>query len=89
MYIEDTYRVAGADPRASKLPFICRSYSRSQLTGWMSDFVPAELIDAEYWKGFSGRHWMIGERIAPPKLSSLTDEHNLGCFLIRRRQEFA
>lgn len=83
-YVEDTYRAPGADPRALKQPFICRSYSRTQLNGWLNGSLRAELIEAEYWRAFTGRHWMMGERVAPPKPSSLTDEHSLGCFLIRR-----
>ena len=77
-YVEDTYKVEAADPTSAKLPYMCRSYSRRELDLW-----GGEVIDAEYWRAWSGRHWAQGERIAPPEPSTQGGAHNHACFLIR------
>ena len=82
-YVEDCYRVPGADESSRKLPYICRSYSRAELDGWLTDN-DGELVAAEYWRTWSGRHWSLGERIAPPEPSSREQPHTHACFLIRR-----
>jgi SAM-dependent methyltransferase len=81
-FVEDAYRAAGADPEMARLPYICRSYSRAQLDEWLRG--GAELVEAEYWRGWTGRHWATGSRIAPPEPSSREGDHNHACFLIRR-----
>ena len=83
-YVEDTYRVPGADVQSSKIPFICRSYSRTELYGWLADSA-GELVAEEYWRCWTGRHWAQGERIAPPEPSARDASHSHACFLIRRR----
>lgn len=87
-FVEDTYRAPGADERAARLPFICRSYSRRELDAWLAGppegSEPGELVHEEFWKGFTGRHWMMGDRIAPPQTATHED-CNLGFFVIRRR----
>jgi SAM-dependent methyltransferase len=82
-FVEDTYRVPGANPESAKEVYPCNSYSRAELDSWLKDG-NAELIEAEYWKGFTGKHWAMGTRIAPPQPSSLEGDHNHACFLIRR-----
>ncbi|HZT01872.1 MAG TPA: class I SAM-dependent methyltransferase [Steroidobacteraceae bacterium] len=83
-FVADTYRVPGADPVSATEVYICNSYSRAELETWLSDG-DAELIEEEYWRGFTGKHWAMGTRIAPPEPSSRNGNHNHACFLIRRR----
>lgn len=82
-FVPDTYRQPGADPESAKQVYICNSYSRAELDSWLKDG-NAELIEAEYWKGFTGKHWAMGTRIAPPQPSTLDGDHNHACFLIRK-----
>ena len=82
-FVSDTYRVPGADPESSTQEYICNSYSRAELNSWLKDG-NAELIEEEHWKGFTGKHWAMGERIAPPEPAT-KESGNHGCFLIRRR----
>ncbi|MGH8217379.1 MAG: class I SAM-dependent methyltransferase [Steroidobacteraceae bacterium] len=82
-YVEDTYRVMGADAQSSAMPYICRSYSRAELEGWLKEN-GGELIEEEYWRTWTGRHWAQGERIAPPTPSTREGNHTHACFLIRR-----
>lgn len=82
-YVEDVYRAPEATPAVRNQPYICRSYSRAELDGWLKN-CGAELSEAQYWKGWTGRHWAIGDRVAPPKPSTQQGDHNLACFLIRR-----
>lgn len=82
-FIEDTYRVPGADAESATQVYICNSYSRAELETWLKDG-NAELIEDEYWRGFTGKHWAMGTRIAPPEPSTREGPHNHACFLIRR-----
>lgn len=82
-FVEDTYRAAGADPESAKQAYICRSYGRAQLDGWLRSG-GGEVVEAEYWKGWTGRHWAMGSRVDPPEASSRDGDHNLACLLIRR-----
>ena len=82
-YVENCYRVKGADEGSQKLPYICRSYSRTELDSWLADN-GGELIEAEYWRTWTGRHWSLGERVAPPEPSNREGAHTHACFLIRR-----
>lgn len=81
-YVEDCYRAPGADPAAASMPYICRSYSRSERDGWLS--LGAEIVRERYSRGWTGRHWCQGQRIAPMEPSSLEGPHNHACFLLRR-----
>ena len=58
-FIEDTYKMPDADPASAKLPYMCRSYSRRELDAWLAT-TGGELLDAEYWRAWSGRHWARG-----------------------------
>lgn len=81
-YVEDCYRVPGADPASAAQPYICRSYSRRELDGWLG--LGFELAAAEYSVAWTGRHWALGERVAPPTPGSPEGPHNHACFLLRR-----
>lgn len=83
-HVENCYGVSGTHESMRNLPYICRSYSRADLDDWLAD-TDGELVEAEFWKGWSGRHWALGERIAPPLPSDRDSAHNHACFLIRRR----
>jgi 2-polyprenyl-3-methyl-5-hydroxy-6-metoxy-1,4-benzoquinol methylase len=85
-YVEDCYRVPGADELSRNNPYICRSYSRVQLDSWLS-YNNGELIQAEYWRTWTGRHWSLGQRMALPEPSSLHEPHTHACFLIRRKTD--
>lgn len=82
-FVADTYRVPGADPESAKQVYICNSYSRAELNTWLNDG-DAELVEEEHWRGFTGKHWAMGTRIAPPEPAT-KEGGNHGCFLIRRR----
>ena len=84
-YVADCYRVPEANADSQKLPYICRSYSRTELESWLTENRCA-LIAAEYWRTWTGRHWSLGERIAPPEPSSQEGPHTHACFLIRREE---
>ncbi|TMH03678.1 MAG: class I SAM-dependent methyltransferase [Betaproteobacteria bacterium] len=83
-HIENSYKEPGADEASRNLPYICRSYSRTDLDDWLREG-NCELIEAEYWRAWTGRHWALGQRIAPPQPSSREAAHNHACLLIRRR----
>jgi SAM-dependent methyltransferase len=80
-HVDDCYRVPGADAGLAAEPYIGNSYSGEDLKRWLG--FGGELIEAEYWKGFSGKHWALGERIAPPRPATVADG-NHACLLIRR-----
>jgi SAM-dependent methyltransferase len=80
-HVDDCYRQPGADAGLAAAYYIGNSYSADDLERW-GEF-GAETIDCEYWRGFSGRHWALGERIAPP-LPASKETGNLACLLLRR-----
>ena len=80
-HVDDCYRQPGADAGLAAAPYIGNSYSGTDLERWLS--AGAELVEIEYWKGFSGRHWALGKRLAPP-LPATRETGNLACMLIRR-----
>lgn len=82
-HIDNTYAMPGVDPEMSRLPYIARSYCRADLDQWL-ETSQAELVEAQYWRGYSGRHWAQGTRIAPPEPSTVSAAHNLACLLIRK-----
>jgi SAM-dependent methyltransferase len=80
-HVDDCYRVPGADAGLAAEPYIGNSYSSEDLKRWLR--FGGELIEVEYWKGFTGRHWALGDRIAPPRPATV-DDGNHACLLIRR-----
>lgn len=83
-HVENCYQASEAHESMQNLPYICRSYSRADLDDWLKD-TSGELVEMEFWRGWSGRHWALGERIAPPQPSSRDAAHNHACLVIRRR----
>jgi SAM-dependent methyltransferase len=81
-HIDDCYRAPGADPGLAAQQYIGNSYSGEDLERWLG--YGGELVEAEYWRGFTGKHWALGERIAPPQAASV-DSGNHACLLIRRK----
>src|SRR5215469_11053921 len=64
-HVDDCYRQPGAAEASRANPYICNSYSAEDLARWLG--FGGELLEVEYWRGFSGKHWAMGERIAPPE----------------------
>jgi len=81
-HVDDTYKVPGADPTSANMPYICRSYSRQDLDLWLRE-TNCELVEDEYWRTWSGRHWALGERIAPPQPAT-KESGTHSCLLIRK-----
>jgi len=80
-HVDDCYRQPGADAGLAAAPYIGNSYSGEDLERWLR--VGAELVEIEHWRGFSGSHWALGERLAPP-LPATRETGNLACLLLRR-----
>lgn len=83
-HVDDCYRQPGADSELAAEPYIGNSYSGEDLKRWLG--FGAELIEAEYWRGFTGKHWALGTRIAPPEPATI-ETGNHACLLIRKAQQ--
>lgn len=80
-HVDDCYRVPGADAGLAAEPYIGNSYSGADLKRWLG--YGGKLVESEYWNGFTGKHWALGDRIAPPRAATV-DNGNHACLLIRR-----
>jgi 2-polyprenyl-3-methyl-5-hydroxy-6-metoxy-1,4-benzoquinol methylase len=77
-----------AEPGAAygqDLPYMCRSYSRKELTEWL-DFTDTEIVMQEYWRCWTGLFWAQGERYLVPKQVTADETHQLTCLLLRRKR---
>jgi len=63
-------------------PYVCQSYSRVELDGWLRDS-GARVLTQEYWQFFDGRLWTFGAAV-PPRRTSAEEAHQHTCLLIGR-----
>ena len=64
------------------LPYICRSYSASELDSWLA--LGTVLEKMELWRAFTGPLWATGQRMPMHRVSYVDDSHQLGCFVLRK-----
>ncbi len=81
-YCPDVYKLPGSayQPLAG---FICQSYSREELDGWLRE-TGATLIDQEYYEFWTGKLWTQGEQVLPPRRVTADEPHQYGCFVLQR-----
>jgi len=61
--------------------YVAQVYSREQLDQWLADS-GASLVAEELYEVFTGELWTQGERIHPPRLSSVERPHHLACVVL-------
>lgn len=81
-YCPDVYR-APESLHGKDNPYICQSYSRSELNSMIGAF-QGRILTQEYWKAFSGELWAFGQRFERPQPSSKDAAHQLTCLLIQK-----
>lgn len=82
-YVEDVYALP--ESRYGKeFGFPCHVFSRVQLDGWLAEN-GGELVRQEYLEVFTGHLWTLGERIAPPRRTSVDRPHHRAAVLLRKR----
>jgi len=82
-YVEDVYALSGSAYRGQGRPYICQSYSRKELDGWLRDN-RGVIVEQEYWQFWDGEYWTVGDRMIPPRRQSREERHQLTCVLIRK-----
>jgi 2-polyprenyl-3-methyl-5-hydroxy-6-metoxy-1,4-benzoquinol methylase len=63
-------------------PYICRSYSKEQLIGWLA--MGLTLQRRELWRLFSGPLWATGSRIPWEQFESFETPHQLACLAFKK-----
>lgn len=81
-HVDNCYKQPGANQDYADLPYGGNSYSMQDLDGWLSEY-GGSVVEIQFWRGFTGRHWALGTRIAPPHPSTIDGPHNHACILIR------
>jgi SAM-dependent methyltransferase len=84
-YVENVYRLPGARAEYREEPYICRSYARAQLDGWLADSSPT-LVEQEFWRIETGRVHALGDWLYPARQVGRDELHQLTCLLFRKEQ---
>lgn len=79
-FVDNVYALDGVS-YGTDAPYICRVYSRAELTGWLTQGF--ELVRQEYYAIFTGGLWAFGERLRSPLKTSAAEPHHLTCLLLR------
>ena len=83
-YVRNVYELPGSS-YGKNLPYITQSFCRQNIEKWLG-IHGAELVEQEFWDFWEGQHWTVGKKSLPPKQVSARDKHQIGCFLLRRKQ---
>ena len=79
----NVYRLGTSDACGIDVPYICQSYSRQQLEGWLARS-NAEIVHQEFWRLYTGEFWSCGNQVWPPVQVEVRDSHQLTCLLLRK-----
>ena len=82
-YESNVYKLPDSNAYHSNIPFVCQSYSRSELNDWIKEF-NGEIIEQQYWQFWDGKFWSAGNRIIPPVMTESDQPHQLSCVLIKK-----
>jgi SAM-dependent methyltransferase len=82
-YSPNVYRQEDSDAYSLDVPYICQSYSREQLTAWVTRN-KAEIVRQEFWRLYAGDFWSCGEMTWPPVQVAASERHQLTCVLIQK-----
>jgi len=81
-YVKNVYELPGSS-YGQDAPYICQSYSRNEITGWLRDN-KGDIIEQEFWQFWNGDFWTVGNQIIPPRKVTAEEKHQLSCILIRK-----
>lgn len=81
-YMRNVYELPGSS-YGQNFPFICQSYSRSDLDRWLRDN-NGLILEQEYWQFWEGAYWTDGAQIIPPRKTDVTSPHQLTCMLLQK-----
>lgn len=76
-YFWNIYEVS----KPEKVAGICHQFSEEEVKKWL-DRNRAILVEAGYYKAFTGKYWRGGERIKPEKVEK--EQAQLACFLMKK-----
>jgi len=82
-YVANCYGVQGSDGFGKAIPFVCQSFSRETMTGWI-DQVNGVVVEQEYWQFYTGPCWSVGKYLVPPRQVDANELHQITCTLIRK-----
>jgi SAM-dependent methyltransferase len=82
--VDNAYRLPDAG-YGQNARYRCRIYSRTEIDTWLREH-PAELVEQEYYRVFTGDYWTVGARLSPLRVT-VNDLHHFTTIVIRRLAE--
>lgn len=79
----NVYQLPESAAYGQRIPYICRSYSRTQLDAWLARN-HLRLVKMETWRFYAGAYWSCGSREPRPIRVDSHERHQLACLLIQR-----
>ena len=76
-YIDNVYKLVNL-----KRPYICQSFNRENLNGWIRK--KGKIIEQTYYDCWKGEFWRKGKQVIPPQKTSKTKDHDMTCIAIRK-----
>lgn len=84
-FIENVYVLPDARQEYRNMPYICRSYSETQLNEWLMDN-SAVISEQEFWRIETGRVHALGEWLCPAVKVGPDEVHQLTCLVLRKEE---
>jgi SAM-dependent methyltransferase len=85
-YIRNVYELPGSS-YGQDFPFICQSYSRTDLDRWVRDN-NGLIVEQEYWQFWEGAYWTLGRQIVPPRKTHTQGPHQLTCIVLQKMERY-
>lgn len=83
LYFDNVYKIPGSDAYGKNIPFICQSFSRTEIANWIKKN-NGVIIEQQYWRFWEGDCWSVGNNIILPRMVSSEEKHQLTCILIKK-----
>ncbi len=82
-FVENVYELSEARREYCDVPYICRSFSKTQFDEWSADN-GCTIVEQEFWRIETGRVHALGDWLFPPEQVAPEQNHQLTCVVFRK-----